>query len=242
MATATVVTKECRECGKEMKLAIPEGVKEGSLGDRFARGMSLLCDECAVIVERREEQGKLDERVELLVTNCGIPDEYRGFTWEEMEDGERRKPAIDAAKAWAAGTINGLLIGGPVGTGKSRLAATAAWDRLGRAKPLRWVSVARLVTMDKAGFGTDEKKQATKLLTGKAPLVLDDLDKVPVTESVKSILFLAIDNRVTAGVPLLVTTNLPKDQFEGEFGSAIASRLLGYCTTASLVGRDRRQD
>jgi DNA replication protein DnaC len=95
--------------------------------------------------------------------------------------------------------------------------------------------------MDRAGFGTDEKAQANRILTGASPLVLDDLDKVGTNATVRSLLYLAIDNRIEAGSPLLVTTNLKPDQLAETFGEAISSRLRGDCEVHVLAGADRRQ-
>jgi DNA replication protein DnaC len=245
------VTKDCKSCGRQLVLEVPDGITLRP--DSIAYTLGVLCEDCAGKIEEAEQGVETQARVQALVESSGIPDEYRGLTWEGMElDEPGRVEAVKLAKEWVAGRLSGLLIGGPPGTGKTRLAATASWARLHRVQrreddngwrtyPLRWISVAELVTMDKAGFGTIEKKQATRILTTKVPLVLDDLDKVPLNENVKSLLFLAIDKRVGTGVPLLVTTNLPRDEFTATLGSAIASRLLGYCKAATLLGRDRRQ-
>ena len=49
---------------------------------------------------------------------------------------------------------------------------------------------------------------------------------------------------MTAGAPLLVTTNLGLDalaaKFPEPFGDAIVSRLAGYCEAFALQGHDRR--
>lgn len=203
--------------------------------------LGLICGECEDAVEKQEEAERLRERVHRATENCGLPREKRGQTWEEMDITGGREKVVETAKSWARGDTAGLLICGPVGTGKSRLAETAVWQRAQLGLPIRWISVARLIVMDRAGFGSNDKQAATKILTGNGALCLDDLDKVQPNEAIKSLLFVAIDNRVAAKKPLLVTTNLREDELLATFGEAIHSRLTGYCTVKAMTGHDRRK-
>jgi DNA replication protein DnaC len=133
------------------------------------------------------------------------------------------------------------VLTGDNGVGKSTLAAAAVNRRLQNAGVL-WVSVASLVAQS---FGDDQAKaKVAAALTGRSAIVLDDIDKVKAGEWVSSQLFAAIDNRVSRGAGLIVTTNLPVNRlaakFEGEFATAIGSRLAGYCAIHTMVGPDRR--
>jgi DNA replication protein DnaC len=229
------ITKNCRECGARLRLQLPEG----AFTRQIAEHLPVLCNSCGDAAETAEENRKLQERREAAEAMCGIPNARR-LGWDQIEVDDRGS-AIAAARRWAEGELNGLLLCGPVGTGKTRLAGIAAWDRVQHGHHIRWVSVARLVAMDRAGFGTNEKAQASRILTGASPLVLDDLDKVGTNATVRSLLYLAIDNRIEAGSPLLVTTNLKPDQLAETFGEAISSRLRGDCEVHVLAGADRRQ-
>lgn len=230
------ITKNCHGCGVRLRLQLPKGASTR----QFAERLPVLCDACAAAADRAEKDRELQERREAAEAMCGLPSSLRGLAWEEMDDDGARSQPIEAARRWAAGELNGLVLGGPCGTGKTRLAATALWDRVQHGRRTRWVSVARLVAMDRAGFGTDEKAQANRILTGASPIILDDLDKVGTNAAVRALLYLAIDNRIEAGAPLLVTTNLKPDQLAETFGEAISSRLRGDCEVHLLTGIDRR--
>lgn len=80
-------------------------------------------------------------------------------------------------------------------------------------------------------------------MIGTEALVLDDLDKARRSEYASEQLLCAIDKRITAGAPLLVTTNLMPSQLADRFpgyGPMIVSRLRGYCETFLVEGPDRR--
>lgn len=148
-------------------------------------------------------------------------------------------PSLDAANRWVDGQMLGLCLTGGVGVGKTWLAAAAAWSRL-QQHPLQWVSVARMMSQLRSGFGSDQKQQADKIVTGTGSIVLDDFDKVNPTEFGKEILFSAIDGRVAEGSSILITTNKAISQIESLFGAPVASRLAGYCETVRMGGNDRR--
>jgi hypothetical protein len=179
----------------------------------------------ALMVERRRQES-------------GIPDALRGLPLPDGAGGPET-----AARRWATGELRALLLTGPVGVGKTRAAASAAWERAER-EPVRWVSVPVLFAQLGRGFGDEQRDDALTVLTGTGALVLDDLDKSRPTEYVAEQLFAAIDSRVAAGAALLVTTNLALSELAARFpepyGEAIVSRLAGYCEALAMEGPDRR--
>jgi hypothetical protein len=78
------------------------------------------------------------------------------------------------------------------------------------------------------------------VLTGSGAIVLDDIDKSNPSEHVRNQLFPAIDQRVEAGAPMIVTANSSIGQLGERLGEAIMSRLAGHCTPLELDGPDRR--
>ena len=135
------------------------------------------------------------------------------------------------------------MLVGPVGVGKTWLAAAAAWALLER-KAVRWFSVPTLFARIGLAFADEARQDALNVLAGTQALVLDDIDKARATDYAAEQLFCAIDNRVTAGAPLLITTNLELDalaaRFPQPYGEAIVSRLAQHCEAFALEGADRR--
>lgn len=145
------------------------------------------------------------------------------------------------ASRWAAGEIPLLVLHGPVGVGKTHLAAAACWQAFSH-RPVRWVSVARAMSQLRAAFGDDDRARALAALTGDGSVVLDDIDKVPPTDAGASMLYTAIDARIVSGRPMLITMNSDIGQLAGrmgEMGDAIASRVQAGMAVR-MTGADRR--
>ena len=243
-----MITATCKTCGHEFERPpvpadLPERWRERLLS------WELDCPTCVEVAEahkrwkaREQEIRQHAERVGRQRRASGIPAQLRGLEWSDLEEDERSN-AIKAARTWPFGSSKGLLLAGPVGVGKTRIAATAAWQYLELA-PLRWFSAPVLFSRLGSSYGSQQLDDARAVLTGTTALVLDDLDKVRPTEYGAEIVWQAIDGRIVEGVPLLVTTNLTldalADKFPEPFGPSIASRLVEYCDAFLLAGADRR--
>lgn len=238
----TDVTKPCRRCGADVVRPVPAG--SSALALKLAESLPALCVECERIEVEEEANREREAKTRGRIARCGVPEDLRGFTFDDLETDDRVN-AIDAAQRWTLGRLRGLMLAGPVGVGKTRIAATAAWQSLDH-RGVRWLSTPLLFARLAAKLDSEERQDAIRTLTSTVPLVLDDLDKVRPSEYAAEHVFLAIDRRVQAGAPLLVTTNLDPDElaakFPAPFGEAIASRLIGYCEAYRVAGRDRRED
>jgi DNA replication protein DnaC len=229
-STVEVVEKTCLECGTSFEFE-----SAGKL-DAFRCHCDGCCTRLEVEAAERDAAAKADRRRKASL----IPLDLQGVDFADLEIGGNLAPHSSAEK-WGAGEVRGLVLHGPVGVGKTTLAAAAAWKLLER-RYVRWSSVPAVIA---DSFGDDKAKhRAARTLTGSGALVLDDIDKVKAGDWVASQLFAAIDGRVTHGAPLIVTTNLRVSQLAAklgdQFGDAIASRLAGYCEIHEVQGRDRR--
>jgi len=248
MTGKTIIETGRCECGAPVDRERPE--PDGGFMDRWWDQAPFVCPPCAARQDREhaerqaaEEASEQASRVYLRLRRSGLPD---ALAPDGMAGLDGRHPvAAKAAGEWAAGRLPGLALTGPVGTGKTTLAAAAARTMLA-SRQVAWTSAPILFARLGSGLGSDARDEALSVLHGKTALVLDDVDKARPTEYGAEQIFAAVDQRVTHGLPLLVTSNLSVGEIARRwpepFGEAIASRLAGYCRVLLLDGPDRRTE
>jgi len=230
------IDKPCADCGKPVTVEAPPDNQWLVLG--------ILCNECDALEVQAEAERKAEALREARVGRLGasgLPKGLAEIRFGGMEQTADNRAALQRAEDWGRGVLNGLVITGPVGVGKTWTAAAAANLYLDR-KPLRWFSVARMLAQARAGFKNPAREEVNAvLLDPNMALVMDDIDKVNPTDFARDILFQAIDERVNNQTPLLVTTNMRYPEIEKTYGEPIASRLAGYCEAVRIEGSDRRK-
>jgi DNA replication protein DnaC len=247
LETGWRLRSRCPSCGVEVLLDSPDEFEEDGETVSIAEPTELArklvrngvwCTDCETKEESARERAKLAQDFKARLETSRLPRDLQRLGWHQMDRaGSRREPVV-AARAWTENG-GGLLLYGPIGVGKTRLAATATWELL-QTRLVRWVSVPVLLAQSVAAFSDTAKRDATEILTGSDALVLDDIDKGKPSEWARQVLFAAIDRRVQAGSPLIVTSNLDADELAERFGDWAGSRLAGYCRQFELSGADRR--
>ena len=120
-----------------------------------------------------------------------------------------------------------MTISGPTGTGKTHML-----EAIGR----HWLDQDRTVRYEVAATMVDRvRRQAQEGITdlwdwwdwyqGRHLLLLDDLGLERYTPFAAEHLTRLVDGRLTSGLPLVVATNLDRDQMAEHLGDRIASRL-----------------
>ena len=136
----------------------------------------------------------------------------------------------------------GLLLFGTVGTGKTFLAACVANALIDKGIPCLVTNFARISNEVQGMF---EGRQEYYDNLNKYPLlVIDDLSAERKTEYMQEIVFNVIDSRYRAKLPIIVTTNLTREELLHPSDltyQRIFSRLFEMCTPIEVSGKDRRQ-
>ena len=136
----------------------------------------------------------------------------------------------------------GLLLFGSVGTGKTYLAACVANALIDNGIPCLVTNFARIANEVQGLF---EGKQEYYDNLNKYPLlVIDDLSAERKTEYMQEIVFNVIDARYRANLPLIVTTNLTREELLHPSDltyQRIFSRLFEMTVPIEVTGEDRRQ-
>lgn len=244
------VRTNCLGCKAEIVLDTVErpGLKARSVaaGALRRRRGTFRCDGCLSAEEAAVGRAETEQAFRERLGDSQLDASMQGFEFAQMKAEDGRDTAIDAARNWAnvehPSPKRGLCLFGPKGSGKTRLAATATYQRL-RRWPIRWVSWPILQAQLGAAFNDTARAQAISVLTGKGALALDDIAQDPgerVSDWARRQLFAAIDRRISAGAPLLITTNLTPTQLGEVLGEKTMSRITGYCRVVELPGEDMR--
>jgi DNA replication protein DnaC len=145
----------------------------------------------------------------------------------------------------------GLLLTGPLGTGKTTLGSLIYMARLQALKSAAWCRYVSLMTRItdtyKEGYIGASVNDIMQDVMGAPFLMLDEVGNLNELESGTSAsrhrnehLLTIIDYRYAHHLPTVLTTNLSIAQLYVYFDPAIVSRIRGLCVAGLLDGNDHR--
>lgn len=231
----------CGNCHTQKECVLPR--KDGT-----TRTVRCAC-ECSVERNAHEaEEKRKRDRMQYLdsMRRTGFPDaEMREWTFTKSDHADRknenvaRKYVENFDAMLKQGT--GLLLCGQVGTGKSFLAAAIANELISQGTPCLMTNFSRIISRISEKFGGDQKYLDN--LNRFDLLVIDDLGAERDSEFTWEKVMNVIDSRYRAGLPLIVTTNLPMRDLSDPSDirrQRVFSRLREMCIFLEVNGMDRR--
>lgn len=233
---SSVKGQDCRRCHAEIE---PRMI---AVGERSFRVPRRFCDPCAALEEAERfeaarlaaEGAETAAKARLLAK---IPDRYR----EAQAD---HPDVLEWLGGFLEGSPSNLMIGGPVGTGKTRQ-AWGIWREIverGRACSFQFGRVSAL--LDRLRPGPDGSTREPGLLEAcqTVPLlILDDLGAQKTTDWAAERLYEIIDERYVNLRPTVVTSNRSSTEIAETVGERLVSRISEDCRTVLIVGPDRRR-
>lgn len=159
----------------------------------------------------------------------------------------------EAITKFAEKTLDGILLTGPAGCGKTHFAVAALNEWIRRQDPPisalhslnypKFVTVPALLAMIRNTFSG--KAEMTELdiidrLVDIPVLVLDDIGAEKVTDFSLQTLYLIVDGRWGNQKQTIFTSNFSPSALAERVGERIASRVIGMTQHFSIKGQDRR--
>ena len=145
------------------------------------------------------------------------------------------------AAAFGPGSGNLLFVGG-TGLGKTFLSACIARAAADKGFSVAYESAPHLFTrLEKNRFSPDEEsREAVDKLNRCDLLIVDDLGTELPGNFVTAALYSLVNDRLLAGKPTVISTNLNAEEMGRRYSPQIASRLQGSFQRLTFVGEDIR--
>ena len=225
----------CGQCG-EQKECVTE-----ILGRPFT--VPCLC-KCGVQAYEDRERERKEEQRRIRIGNMrvnGIQDEsLRDIRFEDSDGSENIQKCKDFVEHWdeIKKQNTGLLMSGPVGTGKTFAAACIANALIDKGIPTLMTSFPVILGVSKYEMNDIVRQaQAFDLI------IVDDLGVERDTDYAAETVYQFIDARYRTGKPMIVTTNLSLKDLRTQEGiryKRIYDRVLEMCVPMIFTGDSRR--
>ena len=255
--------REAMEKVREANLAL-QRERQALVDANFEKGYldeGPICEYCggsgyigSTMCSCLKELCRQEQKKELSVLACGEGrfEDFRLDYYSDVVDGKlgysprsimERCLQVSRKYAMNFGTGSGnLLFYGGTGLGKTFLSACIATVVAERGYSVAYESAHHLFSiLEKNRFSPDEesREQAEKLMTCDL-LILDDLGTELPGNFVTAALYSLVNDRLLAGKPMLISTNLTAEEIGHRYSPQIASRLQGNFRRLIFVGEDIR--
>lgn len=208
-----------------------------------------LC-QCAKEAMNRENEARkqleLSDKIKRY-RSVGFPEEDMK-NWTFANDDRENEKLSQAMQNYAENFDKyrtegkGLLLYGDTGRGKTFAACCVANALIDKGVP---VLVTQFTRIRNELWGMSEGRQEYLDNLNRFPLlVIDDLAAESKTEYMGELVYSVIDSRERAKLPIIITTNLTKEELEKPADMTykrIFSRLFGNCIPVKVEGKDRRK-
>lgn len=225
----------------------PRETEVSLLGKKYIKPCMCKCREEAYNKwQAKEEEERRMLRVNRL-RSLGFPDEEM-LLWTFDRDSDPSSKTSEIARNYVEHfdeffrNGKGILFYGPVGTGKTFLSACIVNELINKGHPCLCTNFARITNTVQSQW--DNRQTYLDSLNRFDLLVIDDLAAERDTEYMGEIIMSIIDSRYRAHKPIIVTTNLTRNELRNPQSirrERVFSRLFEMCMMVEVSGADRRK-
>ena len=208
------------------------------------------CDCELVQGERKEEGLRLKNKIKAL-RNAGLGKRFLTKNFNNFEQSLNQK-TYDICINYARNMLDnmesgqGLLLHGPVGTGKTHLIAGII-DFVARMRKRTFEGNMIFTTMinllAELRFSVQEQGRTESIIREYQKcslLIIDDFGTEKETDWTAETIYKIINYRYEEVKPIIITTNSNISEFFKFFDERLASRIMETCTILKLTGKDYR--
>lgn len=231
----------CAICHERVEILV--GVPELNIPKRKVRCI------CSCIQKEQEAHKKQERQQAIARMRNTCFGEANMYNWTFENDDRRNAKISDAMIRYTEmfedfkKDSKGLLIYGPVGTGKSFYAACIANRLIDNMIPVFMTNTLRVTNELQGKF--EGKQEYIDGLNRYPLLIIDDFGIERNTEYMNEVVYNIIDSRYKSGLPFIVTTNLTAEQIKKPQEVAytrIYDRVLERCHPVKVEGGSRRRE
>lgn len=198
---------------------------------------------------RKTRAEKKMKQAQKILSQSGLGRRFQERTFANFQQTKGNEQALQMAQKFVQDfpDTKGIIFSGPVGVGKTHLAAAIMNQLTYDMHDVMFGDMADIISRLKQTFG--DYSHGTELdilnaLTGADLLIIDDMGKEKASDYASTIMFQIVNRIYEDKKPIIITTNYTSRAFMerlGEKGEAIVSRLSEMCEPAQIGGEDWRR-